>query len=46
MEPNQFIRLGAKRGAMWGIGQALQQRRWADLAHRSGVHPLDWTVWA
>ncbi|MGI9415752.1 MAG: hypothetical protein ACR2PM_18895, partial [Hyphomicrobiales bacterium] len=27
MEPKQFIRLGAKRGAMWGIGQALQRRR-------------------
>ena len=26
-------RLGAKRSAMWCIGQALQQRRWADLVH-------------
>ena len=25
MEPNQFIRLGAKRGAMWGIGQAARR---------------------
>ena len=28
---NQFTWLGAKRSAMWCIGQALQQRRWADL---------------
>ena len=33
MAPNQFTRLGAKRSAMWCIGQALQQRRWADLVH-------------
>ena len=43
MAPNQFIRLGAKRGAMRGIGQALQQRRWADLAHRRPVFGVRWT---
>ena len=43
MVQNRFIRLGAKRGAMRGIGQALQRRRWADLAHRRPVFRARWT---
>jgi len=31
---NQFIRLGAARGAMRCIGRETQRSRWADLAHR------------
>jgi len=32
--PNRFVRQAAVRGAMWGIGQAPQHGRRADLAHR------------
>ena len=34
MEPNRFIRQGAARCAMRGIGRASQHSRGADLAHR------------
>jgi len=37
MASNQSTRQGAKRRAMWGIGQASQRWRWADLAHRRPV---------
>jgi len=43
MDPNQFIRLGAKRSAIWLIGQALQQHRWTDLAHRRPNCRASWT---
>jgi len=43
MVPNQFIRLGTKRGAMRGIGQALKRRRWTDLAHRRPAFRARWT---
>jgi hypothetical protein len=33
MAPNQPTRQGAERSAIWLIGQVLQRRRWADLAH-------------
>jgi len=43
MVTNPFIRLGAARSAMRGIGQALQRRRWADLAQQSPafLRPLE-----
>jgi len=43
MESNQSTRLGAERGAMPGIGQGSQRRRWADLAHRRPVFHARWT---
>jgi len=43
MEPNQFTRLGAKRSAIWLIGQALQRHRWTDLDHRRPVFRASWT---
>lgn len=43
MESNPHIRLGAVRSAIRVIGQALQQRRWANLAHRRPDFRVRWT---
>ncbi len=43
MAPNRPIWPGAKRGAMWDIGQALRRRQRADLAHRRPAFRARWT---
>ncbi len=42
-DPNQFARLGERRRAMPGIGQAVQRRRRADLVHRRPAYQAFWT---